>query len=84
MKTLLNTLREHEYDLSEVLIGAAVVTMIFALWWSHYMVPPCEKEKVVELVQNRYRTLTVRTASGKVFDLYSPSVKPGDMVCVPE
>lgn len=42
----------------------------------------CESTTVTSLVKSDYRTLIVETANGQHVALYTPTVKPGDSICV--
>lgn len=66
----------------EKLFYATSILVLACVVASQKASPPCLKEPVARLVRSEFRTVVVETTSGKIVPLYSPTVAPGDMVCV--
>jgi len=61
---------------------AISISMAFHTIFTKRSSPECRNEIVVSIVKAEYRTVTVKTESGKLLRLDQPTVKPGDKICV--
>lgn len=66
------------------LFGAAAVLILVTAYQCVQPEPeePCKRYLVKSILKSEYRTVTVEIEGGYHIQLYTPTVKPGDMICV--